>query len=113
MPSKINSKLLFITVLCATLAVLFVIAPATAEMYSLILLGLAQFRAIFAVGNARKVRRLQYMVSTFILLSALVFAAIFAAVTHIAVGGMQYIMVAICAVIVVFCIKLLFTEIDK
>ena len=59
MPSKIKGKLLLITVFCITLAVLSVIAPATAAMYGIVLMGLSMFLAILAWFNARSEVKLQ------------------------------------------------------
>ena len=73
MPSKIKSKLLIVTVFCATLAILFLIAPATAEMYSLILLGVSLLMATLAGFNARETVELQYKVSSFITLAVFIF----------------------------------------
>lgn len=110
MPSKIKSKLLIITVLTATQAVLFAIAPATAEMYSLIFLGISLFLSILAWNNARGEVVLQYKVSSFIGLSVFIFASIFAAIAHIAIGGMNYVMVAVSGIVAVRCLALLFGE---
>ena len=77
MPSKIKSKLLIVTVFCATLAILFLIAPATAEMYSLILLGVSLLMATLAGFNARETVELQYKVSSFITLAVFIFVGIF------------------------------------
>ena len=73
MPSKIKSKLLIVTVFCATLAILFLIAPATAEIYSLILLGVSLLMATLAGFNARETVELQYKVSSFITLAVFIF----------------------------------------
>ena len=59
MPSRIKSKLLIVTVLSATLAVLAVIAPVTAAVYSVIFMGISLFLAVFAWGNAKKNKDLQ------------------------------------------------------
>ena len=110
MPSKIKGKLLLITVFCITLAVLTVIAPVTAAMYGIVLLGLSLFLAILAWYNARGVVDLQYKVSSFITLGVLVFCATFCAVVHLAIGGMHYIIIALCAVIALRSMSLLFSE---
>ena len=110
MPSKIKSKLLIITVFCITLAILFVIAPATAELYSLVFLGISLFMALLAWNNARKVVELQYKVSSFISLAVFIFVAIFGSVTHIAMGGMQYLVIASCGISAVHALRLLFSE---
>ncbi len=111
MPSKIKSKLLLITVFSITLAVLTAIAPTTAAMYGILLLGLSLFLAILAWHNARGQVSLQYKVSDFITLGALIFCATFCSVIHLAIGGMQYIVILLCAVIAFRSMSLLFTEI--
>lgn len=108
MPSKVKNKLLIITILCATLAVLFVIAPLTAALYSVIFLGLSLFLSILAWSNARNYRELQYKISSFMGLMVMIFIAMTAAIANIVAGGMQYIMVAACGIVAVRCITLAF-----
>ena len=110
MPSKINGKLLLITVFSITLAVLTLIAPTTAAMYAIVLLGLSLFLSILAWHNARSVVSLQYKVSDFITLGALIFCATFCSVIHLAIGGMHYIVILLCVIIAFRSMSLLFTE---
>ena len=110
MPSKIKGKLLLITVFCATLAVLTVIAPTTAAMYAVVLLGLSLFLAILAWNNARLEVKLQYKVSDFITLGVLIFCNTFCSVVHLAIGGMHYVVILLCIIIVVRAMSLLFSE---
>lgn len=110
MPSKIKSKLLLITVFTATLAVLTVIAPTTAAMYAIVLLGLSLFLSILAWSNARGMVEMQYRVSEFITLGALIFCATFCSVIHLAIGGMHYIVILLCAIIAIRSMSMLFTE---
>lgn len=111
MPSKIKGKLLLITVFCITLAVLTLIAPTTAAMYAIVLLGLSLFLATLAWNNARFEVKLQYKVSSFVTLGVLIFCDTFCSVIHLAIGGMQYIVMLLSVIIAIRCMSLLFTEI--
>ena len=110
MPSKIKGKLLLITVFCITLAVLSVIAPTTAAIYGIVLLGLSMFLSILAWFNARSEVSLQYKVSDFITLGVLVFCATFCSVLHFAIGGMHYVIILLCVIIAFRSMSLLFSE---
>ena len=110
MPSKIKSKLLIVTIFCATLTILFLIAPATAEMYSLILLGVSLIMATLAGFNARETVKLQYKVSSFISLAVFVFLGIFASVMNMSVGGMGLYVAIICGIATIRALALLMGE---
>ena len=109
MPSKIKSKLLIITVMCITLAILFVIAPATASLYSLVLLGISLFSSLLAWNNARLVVSLQYKISKFISLMVVIFIAIFGSVSHIAGLNMKYLVITACVIAAFRAMSLLFS----
>jgi len=109
MPSKIKSKLLIITVMCATLAILFVIAPATAELYSLILLGISLFCSLLAWSNARFEVSLQYKISRFISLMVFIFIAVFGSIAQIAGLNMKLLVVFACVIVVFRALSLLFS----
>ena len=89
MPSRIKSKLLIVTVLSATLAVLAVIAPMTAAIYSVIFMGVSLFLAVFAWGNAKKNKDLQYKISKFMTLNVLVVVGMFVSMSNIALGDVN------------------------
>ncbi len=114
MPSKIKSKLLIITVLSATLAILSVIAPMTAALYSVIFMGVSLFLSIFAQNNAKRQVELQYKVSDFMTLTILVVVGIAVSITNIAVGDLSpaptYMLAGISGIITLRAITLLFGE---
>lgn len=114
MPSKIKSKLLIITVLCATLAILSVIAPMTAALYSVIFMGISLFLAIFAWNGAKGIVELQYKVSDFMTLAVLTVVGITVSVSNIALGdinsNLTYILTGISAITALRAITLLFGE---
>ena len=114
MPSRIKSKLLIVTVLSATLAVLAVIAPVTAAVYSVIFMGISLFLAVFAWGNAKKNKDLQYKISKFMTLNVLVVVGMFVSMSNIALGEtntlLTYLLAGISSVIAVYAIGLLFSE---
>ena len=114
MPVKIKSKLLIITVLCATLTVLFVIAPYTAAVYAVVLLAVSMFLSVMAWTNAKGQVELQYKISDFMTLMLMVFISLAASLANVYGGGsMQYIMAAACGLVTVRSITLLFAREDK
>lgn len=117
MPSRIKSKLLIVTVLSATLAVLAVIAPMTAAMYSVIFMGVSLFLAVFAWGNAKKNKDLQYKISKFMTLNVLVVVGMFVSMSNIALGDvntmLRYMLAGISGIIAVYAMALLFSEEEK
>lgn len=117
MPSRIKSKLLIVTVLSATLAVLAVIAPMTAAMYSVIFMGVSLFLAVFAWGNAKKNKELQYKISKFMTLNVLVVVGMFVSMSNIALGDvntmLHYMLAGISGIIAVYAMALLFSEEEK
>ena len=117
MPSRIKSKLLIVTVLSATLAVLAVIAPVTAAVYSVIFMGLSLFLAVFAWGNAKKNKDLQYKVSKFMTLNVLIVVGVFISMSNIALGEVNtmltYLLAGISGIIAVYAMGLLFSEEEK
>ncbi len=114
MPSKIKSKLLIITVLSATLAILSVIAPMTAALYSVIFMGVSLFLSIFAWNNAKGQVELQYKVSDFMTLAVLIVVGMAISITNIAVGDINptltYMLAGISGIITLRAITLLFGE---
>ena len=114
MPSRIKSKLLIVTVFSATLAVLAVIAPVTAAVYSVIFMGISLFLAVFAWGIAKKNKDLQYKISKFMTLNVLVVVGMFVSMSNIALGEtntlLTYLLAGISGVIAVYAIGLLFSE---
>ena len=114
MPSRIKSKLLIVTVLSATLAVLAVIAPVTAAVYSVIFKGISLFLAVFAWGNAKKNKDLQYKISKFMTLNVLVVVGMFVSMSNIALGEtntlLTFLLAGISGVIAVYAIGLHFSE---
>ena len=117
MPSRIKSKLLIVTVLSATQAVLAVIAPMTAAIYSVIFMGVSLFLAVFAWGNAKKNKDLQYKISKFMTLNVLVVVGMFVSMSNIALGDvntmLRYMLAGISGIIAVYAMALLFSEEEK
>lgn len=117
MPSKIKSKLLIITVLSATLAILAVIAPMTAAMYSVIFMGVSLSLAVFAWINARDYMELQHKVSKFLTLAILAAVGIPVSLTTVAIGDVNtvinYIMAGISGIVALYAMTLLFSADER